>query len=118
MWCGNAVDASCALQVGATMCRSLIGEQSAQIHPGLARMNKAKDRFRRKPRRRAQPPRLLAESAVVPKRLPVQSIRLSPTERRNPRSLNLDTMSVDDAIELMLAEEAKVAGILLRHRKQ
>lgn len=53
-----------------------------------------------------------------PDPLRVRSSRLSPTERRNPRSWNLDTISVSDAIELMLAEEAKVPRILLKHRRK
>jgi len=43
----------------------------------------------------------------------VCSPRLSPTEQRNPRSLNLDRMSVAAAVELMLREEAKVTRALL-----
>jgi len=41
---------------------------------------------------------------------------MSPTERRNPRSLRLDTMSVESAIRLMLIEEQSVPGKLLRQR--
>lgn len=43
----------------------------------------------------------------------VRSTRLSPTEQRNPRSLNLDRMSAAAAVELMLNEEAKVTRALL-----
>jgi N-acetylmuramic acid 6-phosphate etherase len=39
--------------------------------------------------------------------------RLSPTEQRNPRSMNLDKLSLADAIGLMLSEEGKVAGRVL-----
>jgi N-acetylmuramic acid 6-phosphate etherase len=48
--------------------------------------------------------------------LRVRSDQLSPTERRNPRSLRLDRMSINDAVDLMLREEAKVTRALLRQR--
>lgn len=43
----------------------------------------------------------------------VRSTRLSPTELRNPRSMNLDRLPVAAAVELMLREEAKVTRVLL-----
>jgi len=43
---------------------------------------------------------------------------LSPTELRNPRSLNLDRMPLAEAIALFLSEEAKVPGKLLAERGQ
>jgi len=49
--------------------------------------------------------------------LPIRSTQLSPTERRNPRSMKLDCLPVADAITLMLSEEAKVARALLGQRK-
>jgi N-acetylmuramic acid 6-phosphate etherase len=52
----------------------------------------------------------------IPER--IRSRRLSPTERRNPRSLNLDTLPLRDAVTLMLSEEAKVPRILLKHRPE
>lgn len=48
----------------------------------------------------------------------VRSTRLSPTERRNPRSLNLDKLPVREAVTLMLSEEARVPRILLRHHQE
>lgn len=48
----------------------------------------------------------------------VTASRLSPTERRNPRSMGLDKMSVRAAIKVMLSEEAKVPGRLLKHAKE
>ena len=48
----------------------------------------------------------------------VQSTRLSPTERRNPRSQNLDKLPVREAVTLMLSEEARVPRILLRHHQE
>jgi N-acetylmuramic acid 6-phosphate etherase len=46
----------------------------------------------------------------------VRSAQLSPTERRNPRSMKLDRLSVSDAVTLMLSEEAKVTRALLGKR--
>ncbi len=43
----------------------------------------------------------------------IRARRLSPTEQRNPRSMDLDQLSVGDAVELMLSEEAKVPRVLL-----
>jgi len=37
---------------------------------------------------------------------------LSPTEQRNPRSMNLDRMPLAEAIELFLSEDAKLPGAL------
>ncbi len=48
--------------------------------------------------------------------LSVHSRQLSPTEQRNPRSANLDRLSVGAAIELMLTEEARVTRVLLAKR--
>ncbi len=42
--------------------------------------------------------------------------QLSPTEQRNPRSLNLDRLPVTAAVELMLSEEAKVTRALLQEK--
>jgi N-acetylmuramic acid 6-phosphate etherase len=41
----------------------------------------------------------------------------SPTEQRNPRSMNLDKLPLSRAIELMLNEEAKVPAFLWEERK-
>jgi N-acetylmuramic acid 6-phosphate etherase len=43
---------------------------------------------------------------------------MSPTEQRNPRSMNLDKMSVTQAVKLMLSEEATVPGRLMRERRR
>ncbi|HAV63556.1 MAG TPA: N-acetylmuramic acid 6-phosphate etherase [Verrucomicrobiales bacterium] len=40
----------------------------------------------------------------------------SPTEQRNSRSLNLDRMSVDEVIGLMLSEDAKLPAAIRRER--
>ncbi len=39
---------------------------------------------------------------------------LSPTEARNPRSMNLDKLSIADAIELMLSEDEKLPAAIRR----
>jgi N-acetylmuramic acid 6-phosphate etherase len=44
----------------------------------------------------------------------VKSVALPPTERRNPRSMELDRLPVREAIELMLSEEAAVPDQLLQ----
>lgn len=45
------------------------------------------------------------------------STALSPTERRNPRSTNLDRLSLDQSIELFLNEDRRVPSLLLKHRR-
>ncbi len=40
------------------------------------------------------------------------------TERRNPRSAHLDKMSVRNAIELMVSEDAKIPGAILEQRRE
>jgi N-acetylmuramic acid 6-phosphate etherase len=47
-----------------------------------------------------------------------RSTRLSPTEQRNPRSLNLDRLPIATAIQLMLSEEAKVPRILAQWKSE
>jgi N-acetylmuramic acid 6-phosphate etherase len=47
----------------------------------------------------------------------LKSRRLSPTEARNRRSMNLDRMPLRAAIPLMLSEEAKVPGRMLAERR-
>lgn len=46
------------------------------------------------------------------------STQLSPTEQRNPRSMNLHQMSISEAVALMLGEEARVAPAILAERKK
>jgi N-acetylmuramic acid 6-phosphate etherase len=46
----------------------------------------------------------------------IKSTRLSPTEERNPRSMHLDRLPIDAAVELMLKEEAFVRRGLWRER--
>jgi N-acetylmuramic acid 6-phosphate etherase len=45
------------------------------------------------------------------------STRLSPTEERNPRSMNLDKLPLRDAIALMLSEDARIPTRLLAQRE-
>jgi len=42
----------------------------------------------------------------------------SPTETRNPRSMNLDKLSTDEAIALMLSEDARIPSAILAERKK
>ncbi len=46
----------------------------------------------------------------------MESLALSPTEQRNPKSMRLDTMPLNEAVELMLREDAKVPGAILREK--
>src|SRR5688572_22383784 len=48
----------------------------------------------------------------------VTTSQLSPTEQRNPRSLELDRMPTTAAVRLMLSEEAKVTRVLLRAERK
>ncbi len=48
--------------------------------------------------------------------LSLESLHLSPTEQRNPRSGKLDKLSLDAAIRLMLLEDAKIPRALLAKR--
>ena len=48
----------------------------------------------------------------------INSPPLSPTERRNPLSMNLDKLPVAKAIELMLAEDKRITAALRAERKQ
>ena len=52
-------------------------------------------------------------------RLPsLESLQLSPTEQRNPRSLNLDRASLEEAILLMLSEDESIPRSILAERKK
>jgi len=46
------------------------------------------------------------------------AIALSPTEQRHPRSMNLDKLSLRQAIRLMLDEDATIPGALLREQRK
>ena len=53
--------------------------------------------------------------------LPAEDLRhltASPTETRNPRSMNLDKLSVDEAITLMVSEDARIPSAILAERKK
>jgi N-acetylmuramic acid 6-phosphate etherase len=49
--------------------------------------------------------------------LPVSS-GLSPTEQRNPRSMNLDRLPLSKAVTLMIEEESKVGRALLKEKRK
>ena len=57
-------------------------------------------------------------SVATPTRGNVRPTTLSPTEQRNPRSMNLDKLPTAKAIELMLSEDAKIPAALRAERKQ
>src|SRR6202043_55318 len=73
-----------------------------------------------------QPKKGVSEKIVSkPPRLPSASAadlgkfgKLSPTEQRNPRSRNLDKLSVAAAIKLMLSEDARIPAAVLTERKK
>jgi N-acetylmuramic acid 6-phosphate etherase len=44
--------------------------------------------------------------------------KLPPTEQRNPRSAKLDRMPVEQAVELMASEDAKIPAAILEWRKE
>ncbi len=46
----------------------------------------------------------------------IREVASSPTEQRNPRSLKLDRMSIAEAMELMLSEDAKLPTAIRRER--
>jgi N-acetylmuramic acid 6-phosphate etherase len=58
-----------------------------------------------------------AAQVSLPAASPVRSTEMSPTERRNPRSMGLDNLRVREAVNLMLSEEGQVARKLLKHQK-
>ena len=47
----------------------------------------------------------------------VRSVRRSPTEERNPRSISLDKLPLREAVKLMLAEDAGISRELLAERR-
>ncbi|MDB6018950.1 MAG: N-acetylmuramic acid 6-phosphate etherase [Pedosphaera sp.] len=59
-----------------------------------------------------------ARKYLLPEFPAAENARLSPTEQRNPRSLNLDKLPLSDAINLMLAEDARIPQAILAERKQ
>jgi N-acetylmuramic acid 6-phosphate etherase len=46
----------------------------------------------------------------------VRSRKLPPTEMRNRRSMHFDKLSIDDAVRLMLSEDARISGRLMTER--
>ena len=48
----------------------------------------------------------------------LESLKLSPTEQRNPRSINLDKLSIAETIALMLGEDEKIPPAILTERKK
>jgi len=56
------------------------------------------------------------EKASAPSLAPLTALLDSPTEKRNPRSVKLDTMPLGEAVELMLSEESQVPQAIARER--
>jgi len=48
----------------------------------------------------------------------IATIALSPTEQRNPRSMNLDKLPLSEAIGLMLSEDGKIPAAVLAERQK
>src|SRR5205814_2846609 len=67
--------------------------------------------------RRGRPGIFTGEPHEGPALPSLASLELSPTEQRNPRSLNLDRTSLVKAIVLMLSEEEKIPRSILAERK-
>lgn len=55
-----------------------------------------------------------APPAPIPSIEVLTSLRDSPTERRNPRSIHLDTMPLPEAVALMLDEESRVPAAIMK----
>ena len=62
-------------------------------------------------------------SAVAPLQTPkpeansIVSLELSPTEQRNPRSMNLDKLSLAQAVDLMISEDARISAGLSKEKR-
>ena len=65
-------------------------------------------------------PRPPAHVGGYEERIPedIRHLTASPTETRNPRSMNLDKLSINEAIALMLSEDARIPGVILAERKK
>jgi N-acetylmuramic acid 6-phosphate etherase len=59
-----------------------------------------------------------SEKRVKKSEAKITSPSLSPTELRNPRSMNLDKLPTAKAIQLMLSEDAKIPAAILAERKK
>lgn len=59
----------------------------------------------------------LPTAPVIPSWMALTTLRESPTENRNPRSTKLDTMPLEQAVDLMLEEESQVPAILGSERR-
>lgn len=64
------------------------------------------------------PPRLAFQHLVLPSELSdLRVLAASPTERRHPRSMNLDRLPLERAVQLMLEEDARIPGVLQQDRR-
>ncbi|HKQ36674.1 MAG TPA: N-acetylmuramic acid 6-phosphate etherase [Verrucomicrobiae bacterium] len=60
------------------------------------------------------------EGAVALNDIPedLRYLTASPTETRNPRSMDLDKLSIEESIALMLSEDARIPSAILAERKK
>ena len=63
-------------------------------------------------------PAVTSSKAFSPTLVAPRSAKMSPTEQRNPRSMNLDRLTPKAAVKLMLDEEARVQKALQAERSQ
>jgi N-acetylmuramic acid 6-phosphate etherase len=61
---------------------------------------------------------LAQRPASITLRVPQLSSELPPTERRNPNSVNLDQLSVEEMISLMLREDEKIPAAIADEREK
>lgn len=85
-------------------------ELARQLVPGLARRP-----VQAPPTAQPSAPEAAELADLVP---PLESVRQSPTEQRNPRSMHLDRLPLARAVELMIEEDQRIAAALRRHRAQ
>lgn len=64
------------------------------------------------------PARARSKNRSRPIYVPPLALEKSPTETRNPRSLELDRLPTSEAVRLMLKEEGRVIPALLRHERE
>ena len=63
------------------------------------------------------PTKLKASKSALPEMPLSQLVKLSPTEQRNPRSMNLHRLPISRAIKLMLSDDEKIPPAILAESK-
>jgi len=85
----------------------------------LGAMALARAQTAARPARAHSPARERFQALTLPAPLAdLQVLAASPTERRNPRSLKLDTLPVEKAVALMLDEDAGIPAALRKEQRQ